>query len=84
MKKGRAHCFVVTLMRGGYKHYLTRVDVNELEGSPLPCFVGRFSIDLMDAQKFTNELDAHYFADRFKGAQVEIIKTSEVLKSDRK
>lgn len=84
MGKGRARCFVVTLTRGGYKHYLTRVDAQELKDLPLPCFVGHFSIDLMDAQKFTNESDAHYFADRFKEARVETIKTGEVLKSDRK
>ena len=50
------------------------------EGAPLPVFVGFFSIDLKEAQKFLKEYEAQYFADRFKGAQVETIKTGEVLK----
>lgn len=75
-----ARCFVVSLMRGGFKHYLKRIEAQELEGSPLPVFVGFFSVDLMEAQKFLKEYEAQYFAERFKGAQVEIIKTGEVLK----
>ena len=84
MKKGRAHCFVVTLMYGGYKHYLERVETIQEDGAPLPLFAGYFSIDLLDAQKFLKDYEARYFASHFKGAQVETIKTGEVLKSDRK
>ena len=75
-----ARCFVVSLMRGGFKHYLKRIETVEQEGAPLPVFVGYFSIDLMEAQKFLKEYEARYFAERFKGAQVETIKTGEVLK----
>ena len=75
-----ARCFVVSLMRGGFKHYLKRIETEEQEGAPLPVFVGYFSVDLMEAQKFLKEYEARYFAERFEGAQVEIIKTGEVLK----
>ena len=75
-----ARCFVVSLMRGGFKHYLKRIETREQEGAPLPVFIGFFSVDLMEAQKFLKEYEAQYFAERFKGAQVEIIKTGEVLK----
>lgn len=75
-----ARCFVVSLMRGGFKHYLKRIETREEEGSPFPVFVGFFSIDLMEAQKFLKEYDAQYFAERFRGAVVEKIKTGEVLK----
>lgn len=75
-----ARCFVVSLMRGGFKHYLKRIETREQESSPLPLFVGFFSVDLVEAQKFLKNYEAQYFADRFEGAQVEIIKTGEVLK----
>lgn len=75
-----ARCFVVSLMRGGFKHYLKRIETREQEGAPLPLFVGFFSVDLVEAQKFLKNYEAQYFADRFEGAQVEIIKTGEVLK----
>ena len=75
-----ARCFVVSLMRGGFKHYLKRIETREQEGFPLPLFVGFFSVDLMEAQKFLKIYEAQYFADRFEGAQVEVIKTGEVLK----
>ena len=75
-----ARCFVVSLMRGGFKHYLKRIEIREQEGAPLPVFVGFFSVDLMEAQKFLKEYEARYFADRFEGASVEMIKTGEVLK----
>jgi len=75
-----ARCFVVSLMRGGFKHYLKRIEMQQEEGAPLPLFVGFFSVDLKEAQKFLKEYEAQYFADRFKGARVEIIKTGEVLK----
>lgn len=75
-----ARCFVVSLMRGGFKHYLKRIETREQEGAPLPLFVGFFSVDLVEAQKFLKSYEAQYFADRFEGAQVEVIKTGEVLK----
>lgn len=75
-----ARCFVVSLMRGGFKHYLKRIETREQEGAPLPLFVGFFSVDLLEAQKFLKNYEAQYFADRFDGAQVEVIKTGEVLK----
>ena len=73
-------CFVVSLMRGGFKHYLKRIETREQEDAPLPVFVGFFSVDLMEAQKFLKEYEARYFAERFEGAGVEVIKTGEVLK----
>lgn len=79
-----AKCFVVTLMYGGYKHYLKRVETIQGAGASLPTFAGYFSISLLDAQKFLNDYEARYFASHFEGAQVETIKTGEVLKSDRK
>ena len=75
-----ARCFVVSLMRGGFKHYLKRIETREQEGEPLPVFIGFFSVDLVEAQKFLKNYEAQYFADRFEGAQVEVIKTGEVLK----
>ena len=75
-----ARCFVVSLMHGGFKHYLKRIETQEQEGAPLPVFVGFFSVDLMEAQKFLREYEARYFAERFEGASVEVIKTGEVLK----
>lgn len=83
MGKGRAVCFVVTIIYGGYKHYLKRVEAKQ-DVTPLPVFVGYFSISLLDAQKFLNDYEARYFASHFEGAQVETIKTGEILKSDRK
>ena len=84
MGKGKPICFVVTLIYGGYKHYLTRVEAKQEDGAPLPVFAGYFSISLLDAQKFLKDYEARYFASHFEGAQVETIKTGEVLKSDRK
>ncbi|MBO7714583.1 MAG: hypothetical protein J6S85_13485 [Methanobrevibacter sp.] len=67
-----ARCFVVSLIRGGIKFYFKRED--EPKGA------GVFSPDLLEAQKFLKEYEAKFFAERFTGAQVEIIKTGEVLK----
>lgn len=75
-----ARCFVVSLMRGGFKHYLKRIEPREQEGAPFPAFVGFFSVDLAEAQKFLKEYEARYFAERFEGTDVEVIKTGEVLK----
>ena len=84
MGKGKPICFVVTLIYGGYKHYLKRIEAKQEEDAPLPVFVGYFSISLLEAQKFLKEYEARYFASHFEGARVETIKTGEVLKSDRK
>ena len=67
-----ARCFVVSLMRGGIKFYFKRED--EPKGA------GVFTPDLLEAQKFLRDYEAQFFAERFEGAQVEIIKTGEVLK----
>ena len=67
-----ARCFVVSLVRGGIKFYYKREDL--AKGA------GVFSPDLLEAQKFLKEYEARYFAERFEGAGVEIIKTGEVLK----
>ena len=67
-----ARCFVVSLVRGGIKFYYKRDDLAK------DC--GVFSPDLLDARKFIKRYEAQFFADRFEGAQVETIKTGEVLK----
>ena len=67
-----AKCFIVSIIRAGIKFYFKRED--EAKGA------GVFSPDLLEAQKFMQEYEAKFFADRFEGAQVEIIKTGEVLK----
>ena len=80
MGKGRARCFVVSLIRDNIKFYLKGFEEKQLLGSPLPSILGKFSPDLTEAQKFLKEYEAQFFAERFEGAQVEIIKTGEVLK----
>ena len=67
-----AKCFIVSITRAGIKFYFKRWD--EPKGA------GVFTPDLLEAQKFMQEYEARFFADRFEGAQVEIIKTGEVLK----
>ena len=67
-----ARCFVVSLIRGGIKFYYKRED--EPKGA------GVFSPDLLEAQKFLQRYEADFFASRFEGAGVEVIKTGEVLK----
>lgn len=67
-----ARCFVVSLVRGGIKFYFKRED--EPKGA------GVFTPDLLEAQKFLKEYEAQFFAERFEGAGVEVIKTGEVLK----
>lgn len=67
-----AKCFIVSLTRGGIKFYFKRED--QVKGA------GVFTPDLLDAQKFLKEYEAQFFAERFKGARVETIKTGEVLK----
>lgn len=67
-----ARCFVVSLVRGGIKFYYKREDLAK--------DAGVFSPDLLEARKFTKRYEAQFFADRFEGAQVETIKTGEVLK----
>ena len=67
-----ARCFVVSLMRGGIKFYYKREDLAK------GC--GVFSPDLVEARKFTKRFEADFFAECFEGAQVEVIKTGEVLK----
>lgn len=80
MGKCNPICFVVTLIYRGYKHYLKRIETKQEESAPLPVFVGYFTISLLEAQKFLKEYEARYFASHFEGAQVETIKTGEVLK----
>lgn len=67
-----SRCFVVSLVRGGIKFYYKREDLAK--------DAGVFSPDLLEARKFTKRYEADFFADRFEGAQVETIKTGEVLK----
>ena len=67
-----ARCFVVSLVRGGIKFYYKREDL--AKGA------GVFSPDLMEAQKFLKKYEADFFAEKYEGARVEIIKTGEVLK----
>lgn len=67
-----ARCFVVSLVRGGIKFYYKREDI--AKGA------GVFSPDLMEAQKFLKKFEADFFAEKYAGARVEIIKTGEVLK----
>ena len=67
-----ARCFVVSLMRGGIKFYYKREDLAK------EC--GVFSPDLLEARKFVKRYEADFFAERFRGAVVETIKTGEVLK----
>lgn len=65
-------CYVVAIVRNGIKFYFKRED--QTKGA------GVFTPDLLEAQKFLKEYEARYFAERFEVAQVEIIKTGEVLK----
>ena len=67
-----ARCFVVSLVRGGIKFYYKREDL--AKGA------GVFSPDLLEAQKFLQRYEADFFAEKYEGARVEIIKTGEVLK----
>ena len=67
-----ARCFVVSLVRGGIKFYYKREDL--AKGA------GVFSPDLLEAQKFLKKYEAEFFAEKYAGALVEIIKTGEVLK----
>lgn len=67
-----ARCFVVSLVRGGIKFYYKREDL--AKGA------GVFSPDLLEAQKFLQKYEADFFAEKYEGARVEIIKTGEVLK----
>ena len=67
-----ARCFVVSLVRGGIKFYFKREDL--AKGA------GVFSPDLLEAQKFLQKYEADFFAEKYRGAQVETIKTGEVLK----
>ena len=67
-----ARCFVVSLVRGGIKFYYKREDLAK------EC--GVFSPDLLEARKFLKRFEADFFAEKYKGARVEIIKTGEVLK----
>ena len=67
-----ARCFVVSLVRGGIKFYYKRDDL--AKGA------GVFSPDLLEAQKFLKKFEADFFAEKYEGAGVEVIKTGEVLK----
>ena len=67
-----ARCFVVSLVRGGIKFYYKREDL--AKGA------GVFSPDLLEAQKFLKKFEADFFAEKYEGAGVEVIKTGEVLK----
>ena len=67
-----AKYFIVSLTRGGLKLYFKRTD--EAKGA------GVFTPDLLEAQKFMQKYEADFFASCYEGAQVEIIKTGEVLK----
>lgn len=62
----KAICFVVSLLFNGERFYYVR------EGYFLP--------DLLDAAKWTSREGAERIATLYKGAQVETIKTGEVLK----
>ena len=79
-----AKCFVVTLVRAGITFYLSRVEAEDVQGAPYPCFIGHFVPDLMEALKFQKDYEAKYFADKFKESHVEIIKTGEKLKGYRR
>lgn len=74
------HCYVVTIMEGGYKFYLKSTEEKKAYGYIVPILVGHFVPDLMEAKKFLKEWEAKFFAGRFKDGAVEIIKEGEMLK----
>ena len=69
------------------EYYLMREDVGLLDPKtmkPIREAEGFFVTDLIRAKKWTNKSLAEFVCAGYEGAQVETIKTGEVLKSDRK
>lgn len=73
---GRIICFVVSIVCDGVKYYLMREDFTKDEQDP----EGFFVTDLIRAMKWTDRSLAELVCAGYEGAQVEIIKTGEVLK----
>lgn len=83
MGKGRVICFVVSAVFNGVKYYLMREEVGLLDPKtlqPIREAEGFFVTDLIRAKKWTDRSLAEFVCSGYEGAQVEIIKTGEVLK----
>ena len=76
-------CYVVALVFNGVKYYLMREDVGLLDPKtmkPIREPEGFFCTDLIHALKWTRKDLAEFVCAGYEGAQVETIKTGEVLK----
>ena len=83
MGKGRIICFVVSAVFNGVKYYLMREEVGLLDPKtlqPIREAEGFFVTDLIRAKKWTDRSLAEFVCSGYEGAQVETIKTGEVLK----
>ena len=74
--RGRIICFVVSIVCDGVRYYLMREDFSTPDGDP----EGFFVTDLIRAMKWTDRSLAEVACSAYEGAQVETIKTGEVLK----
>ena len=82
-KRGKIICFVVSVVFNGTKYYLMREEVGLLDPKtlkPIREAEGFFCTDLVRALKWTNRELAEFTCAGYEGAQVEVIKTGEVLK----
>ena len=80
---GKAICFVVVLIVDNKKYYFESEEVglidpktHETQREP----TGYFCDNLIHAQKYLERWRAEMVASAYEGAQVEVIKTGEVLK----
>lgn len=83
MGKGKPICFVVSAVFNGVKYYLMREEVGLLDPKtlqPIREAEGFFVTDLIRAKKWTDRSLAEFVCAGYEGAQVETIKTGEVLK----
>lgn len=81
--RGKIICFVVSCVFNGTKYYLMREEVGAVDPrtlKPIREAEGFFCTDLMRAKKWTEKEVAEIVCAGYEGAQVETIKTGEVLK----
>ena len=79
----KAICYVVSCVFNGTKYYLEREEVGLLDPKtmkPIREPMGFFCTDLIHAVKWTRRELAEMVCAAYEGAQVETIKTGEILK----
>ena len=81
--RGKIICYVVSIEHEGRKYYLESEKMGTIDPKTHKTTSepeGTFSPSLIDAMKWTDKWVAEMACSAYEGAQVEVIKTGEILK----